>query len=122
MELQDRRFTPVRAGRPALLRAIAPLRSGGTARVKPSKCVMALAAAIAEPKGMRLFSHIRHAAIWAAARTRISSERGASAVEYGIMVMLIAAVIIVAVVFLGNETSGTFSCTGESLDIQNEAC
>ena len=71
---------------------------------------------------MRILNHIRHAAIWATARARITSERGATAVEYGIMVMLIAAVIIVSVVFLGNETSGTFSCTADSLDTQSEAC
>lgn len=71
---------------------------------------------------MRILNSIRQAAVWATARTRINSERGATAVEYGIMVMLIAAVIIVAVVFLGNETSNTFSCTGESLNTQTEAC
>ena len=37
-----------------------------------------------------------------------SRERGATAVEYGLMVALIAAVIVVAVTALGNNTSGTF--------------
>ncbi len=49
------------------------------------------------------------------ARLSIKSERGATAVEYGIMVALIAAVIILAVVFLGKETSETFSCTAGSV-------
>jgi pilus assembly protein Flp/PilA len=52
---------------------------------------------------------------WLTARLNIKSERGATAVEYGVMVALIAAVIILAVVFLGRETSKTFSCTGTSL-------
>ena len=52
---------------------------------------------------------------WVAARLNIRSERGATAVEYGIMVALIAAVIIAAVVFLGQRTSSTFSCTGSAI-------
>ena len=35
-------------------------------------------------------------------------QRGATAVEYGLMVALIAAVIIVAVTFLGTTVSGLF--------------
>ncbi|HEX9775715.1 MAG TPA: Flp family type IVb pilin [Actinomycetota bacterium] len=50
------------------------------------------------------------------ARLHLRSERGATAVEYGIMVALIAVVIILAVVFLGREVSSTFQCTGEALD------
>lgn len=46
---------------------------------------------------------------------RASSERGATAVEYGIMIMLIAAVIILSVVFLGQRSSGSFSCTGTQI-------
>lgn len=65
---------------------------------------------------------MRHLGIWAVARMDIRSERGASAVEYGIMVMLIAAVMIVAVVFLGRQTSGTFSCTAESINTSTESC
>ena len=48
---------------------------------------------------------------WLEARLNFKSERGATAVEYGIMVALIAAVIIAAVVFLGQRTSSTFSPT-----------
>jgi pilus assembly protein Flp/PilA len=36
-------------------------------------------------------------------------EQGATAVEYGLMVALIAAVIIVAVMALGNKLSGLFN-------------
>ena len=52
---------------------------------------------------------------WLAARANVKSERGATAVEYGVMVALIAAVIITAVIFLGNRTSSTFSCTASNI-------
>ena len=47
----------------------------------------------------------------AAART----ERGASAVEYGLLVALIAIVIIGAVTLLGGTLSGVFNDTNNSL-------
>lgn len=62
-----------------------------------------------------MFSFFSIAASWMAARLNVKSERGATAVEYGIMVALIAAVIIVAVVFLGQKTSSTFSCTASNV-------
>jgi pilus assembly protein Flp/PilA len=43
------------------------------------------------------------------------SERGASAVEYGLLVALIAVVIIVAVTTLGGKLSGVFQKTSDSL-------
>ena len=55
--------------------------------------------------------------------TRVKeSEAGATAVEYGLMVALIAAVIIAAVVFLGQETSSAFQCTASSVDTRTNAC
>jgi pilus assembly protein Flp/PilA len=57
-----------------------------------------------------------------AVRLRIRSDRGASAVEYGIMIALIAAVVIIAVIFLGSQTSRTFSCTADSLSSSANAC
>jgi len=59
---------------------------------------------------------------WIIARLGINNERGATAVEYGIMVALIAAVIIVAVLFLGRQTSTTFSCTAGSINTTTSAC
>jgi len=56
---------------------------------------------------------------WLTARLQIRSERGATAVEYGIMVALIAAVIILAVVFLGQRTSETFSCSAQAISSKN---
>ena len=57
-----------------------------------------------------------------AARLNLKSERGATAVEYGIMVALIAAVIIIAVIFLGRETSRTFSCTADTISSSSNKC
>ena len=46
---------------------------------------------------------------------RARSERGASLVEYGLLVALIALVCFAAVVFLGGETSDAFSRVGQSV-------
>lgn len=42
-------------------------------------------------------------------------ERGATAVEYGLLVALIALVIIVAVTLLGNNLSGLFNKVAETV-------
>jgi pilus assembly protein Flp/PilA len=52
---------------------------------------------------------------WLVARLGIKNERGATAVEYAVMVALIAAVIILAVIFLGRTASQTYSQTGTCL-------
>ena len=44
------------------------------------------------------------------------TERGASAVEYGLLVSLIAIVIIVAVTLLGTKLSGVFQKTANSIN------
>ena len=43
------------------------------------------------------------------------TERGASAVEYGLLVALIAVAIIVAITLLGGKLSGVFNKTTASL-------
>ena len=50
------------------------------------------------------------------------ASEAATAVEYAIMVGLIAAVVIVAAVFLGDATEGTFECTQESMEQSDERC
>lgn len=70
---------------------------------------------------MGIIQMTRLAAAWFVARVDIKNERGATAVEYGIMVALIAAVIIVAVVFLGKKTSSTFSCTASNVGAGSSA-
>jgi Flp pilus assembly pilin Flp len=53
---------------------------------------------------------LRMLGTWTVARLDIRSARGATAVEYSIFVGLIAAVMILAVVFLGRETYKNFQC------------
>jgi len=49
---------------------------------------------------------------------RLGPERGATAVEYAVMVALIAAVIVVAVLVLGRTTSSTFSQLDECVRVR----
>jgi pilus assembly protein Flp/PilA len=49
-------------------------------------------------------------------RAKVRSERGASLVEYALLVALIAVVCIVAVSFLGSKASSTFSGVGTSIN------
>jgi pilus assembly protein Flp/PilA len=85
----------------------------------PPKRVVAGRQRFAEEGSMRGLMNL---GAWVSARLNIKSERGATAVEYGIMIALIAAVIIIAVIFLGKETSRTFSCTADSLSTSTNAC
>lgn len=71
---------------------------------------------------MTIMRQIRTVARWVTARLDIRSEKGATAVEYGLMVALIAAVIIAAVVALGNRTSDTFNCTEQSIATKSAQC
>ena len=56
------------------------------------------------------------AAWWSDLRVRAQEERGATAVEYALMVALIAVVIIAAVAFLGKAASNKFSTVGSAVD------
>jgi pilus assembly protein Flp/PilA len=50
-------------------------------------------------------------------RARFSdSERGASLVEYALLVALIAVVCIVAIQILGNKANSSFSSTGSAIN------
>lgn len=71
---------------------------------------------------MRVARLARQTAQWVVARIGMRSERGATAVEYGLMIALIAAVIILAVFFIGKETSKTFSCTAVEIAAKDERC
>ena len=51
---------------------------------------------------------------WLLARTK--TDRGASLVEYALLVALIAVVCIVAISFLGREASKEFQSTGSSIN------
>ena len=52
----------------------------------------------------------------ASIRTRIRDERGASLVEYALLLALIAVVCIVAITFIGEKADESFSSSGSALD------
>ena len=53
---------------------------------------------------------------WLQAKFNADSERGASMVEYGLLLALIAVVALVAVKALGDHVSARFSSTSASLN------
>ncbi|HEV8177365.1 MAG TPA: Flp family type IVb pilin [Gemmatimonadales bacterium] len=53
---------------------------------------------------------------WSDLRTRVQEEGGATAVEYALMIALIAAVIIVAVTFIGKSADTKFSSVGNAIN------
>lgn len=52
---------------------------------------------------------------WNGLRDRAREQRGASAVEYGLLVALIAAVIVVVVGILGHKVSNAFNSVAATL-------
>ena len=52
---------------------------------------------------------------WIIARLNIESDRGASLVEYALLVALIAVVCIIAITFLGKSASSKFSSVGSAI-------
>ncbi|MFL5737263.1 MAG: Flp family type IVb pilin [Actinomycetota bacterium] len=55
-------------------------------------------------------------------RDRFASERGASAVEYGLLVALIAAVIVVVVSALGKDVSTGFKSVDDCVNGSASGC
>lgn len=55
-------------------------------------------------------------ALWTKVTSWIQSEKGASMVEYALLVVLIAIVALVAVQIAGTEVSETFSEVGSGLE------
>jgi pilus assembly protein Flp/PilA len=49
-------------------------------------------------------------------KARFADERGASLVEYALLVALIAVVCIVAIQFLGTEAESSFDSTGQAIN------
>jgi pilus assembly protein Flp/PilA len=49
-------------------------------------------------------------------QSKVDSERGASLVEYALLVALIAVVCIIAITFLGQTASSKFDTVGQSID------
>ena len=58
--------------------------------------------------------HYEYFAAWL--RTQAKTERGASLVEYALLVALIAVVCIAAVTFLGKAASGKFSSVASAIN------
>jgi pilus assembly protein Flp/PilA len=58
---------------------------------------------------------LKHLVKFQVRAVQLRDERGATAVEYGLMVALIAIVIIVAVTFLGETLSTLFDSTGTAI-------
>ena len=63
---------------------------------------------------LRTYTHV--SAWWHNLRGRVDDELGATAVEYALMVALIAVVIIAAVTFVGKAASNQFSTVGSAVD------
>lgn len=57
-----------------------------------------------------------------ATRLRVRRQDGATAVEYAIMVALIAAVIIAAVFSLGGKTNDSFACIASEFETPEADC
>lgn len=49
-------------------------------------------------------------------RDRLGDQMGATAVEYGLMVALIAIIIFAAVVFVGSTLQSDFDCVGSNIE------
>ena len=62
---------------------------------------------------LRIYTGV--AAWWSDLRVRALEEKGATAVEYALMVALIAIVIVAAVAFLGKAASNKFSTIGSGV-------
>src|SRR5881296_1457575 len=55
-------------------------------------------------------------------RKALRNERGATAVEYSVLVVLIAAVIVISVASLGGATNSNIDCAGKSWQNKTTAC
>ena len=62
---------------------------------------------------LRMYAEIQ--TWWSDLHTRIHEEKGATAVEYALMVALIAAVIIAAVTLIGTNASSKFNEVGSAV-------
>lgn len=63
-----------------------------------------------------MITSMQLAATWLRARFANDDDRGASLVEYALLVALIAVVCILAITFLGKEASERFSSVGVAIN------
>lgn len=68
---------------------------------------------------MELYFATKGTWTWLRSRLSLAGERGATAVEYSIVVCFIAAVIVIAVFFLGQSTNHSLGCSGQTIAAQS---
>lgn len=68
---------------------------------------------------MELIFATKGALMWLRSRVTLAGERGATAVEYGIVACFICAVIVIAVFFLGQSTNHSLGCSGQTIAAQS---
>jgi len=68
---------------------------------------------------MEIFLASKLAATWLRSRLTLAGERGATAVEYGVVVCFICAVLVIAVYFLGQSTNHNLGCSGQTIAAQS---
>jgi Flp pilus assembly pilin Flp len=68
---------------------------------------------------MDLFLAAHGTMTWLRSRLMPASERGATAVEYSIVACFICAVIVIAVLFLGQSTNHNLDCSGRTIAAQS---
>jgi Flp pilus assembly pilin Flp len=68
---------------------------------------------------MDLYDATKATCSWLRSRLTPASERGATAVEYGIVATFICAVVVIAVLFLGQSTNHSLGCSGQTIAAQS---
>ena len=68
---------------------------------------------------MELFLAAKGTMTWLRSRLTPASERGATAVEYGVIACFICAVVVIAVFFLGQSTNHNLDCGGQTIAAQS---
>ena len=68
---------------------------------------------------MELFLATKGTLTWLRSRVTWAGERGATAVEYGIVACFICAVLVIAVFFLGQSTNHNLDCSGRTIAAQS---
>ena len=68
---------------------------------------------------MELFFAAKGTVTWLRSRLTLASERGTTAVEYGIVACFICAILVIAVYFLGQSTNHNLGCSGQTIATQS---
>jgi Flp pilus assembly pilin Flp len=68
---------------------------------------------------MEFFFATKISLTWLRSRLPLAGERGATAVEYGVVACFICAVLVIAVYFLGQSTNHNLGCSGQTIAAQS---